>query len=50
MHRQAQKELSSQSHNTSCTEPEERGSDAQSLLLAVEKPQQVMEGRTASGL
>lgn len=50
MHRQAQIELSSQSRNMSCTEPEERGSDAQSSLLAVEKPQQVMEGCTANGL
>lgn len=50
MHRQAQTELLSQSYNISCTEPEERGSDAQSLPLAVEKPQQVMEGCTANGL
>jgi len=50
MHRQVQIELLSQSRNISCTEPEERGSDAQSLPLAVEKPQQVMEGCTANGL
>lgn len=50
MHRQAQIELLSQSRNVSCTEPEDRGSDAQSLPLAVEKPQQVMEGCTANGL
>lgn len=50
MHRQAQIELLSQSHNISCTEPEERGSGAQSSPLAVEKPQQVMEGCTANGL
>lgn len=42
-------ELLSQSRNISCTEPEERGSDAQSLPLAVEKPQQVMEGCTTNG-
>lgn len=50
MRRPPQTELSSQSRNISCTEPEGWGSDAPSLPLAVEKPQQLMGGCTANGL